>query len=500
MFSRSRRHDRHNRLQTSATANAIGSVLDSSRSSNREAFATGHTTSKSPSNKRAIGSGSVLLDEYDEFDESQDKQEKQLVSHNYHDHSNIQASQHPQRKKCGRGGVAKPFPLKLYHMLQQVDKEDIADIISWQPHGRCFHVRKPKAFVSQVLHRFFQQKKLASFQRQLNLYGFNRITAGPDKGSYYHEFFLRGKGFLIQNIYRIKVKGTGARLASNPDAEPNFYDMPFLDEEEEEEEDQLQCNDVEDFDNAVTTAATTTTTATPQLENTGRFSNPEEGTKVVDSREDTAVSASTYALPDSSKSRPSKRRSSLSSRRRRSIEALMKEMPDYGETMINQSQHEMPPLSSSATTRSSRIDYTSPYFNNSFGETMAPLPFNTTRTQQRRRSSLLSLSNYILDGFMNSARSSSSSSATYGGGVRRGSAGSFHHQDYNNTPTAAPAAPAFSYPSLQYDPASTNRMTESRSPEDFYRKEQQLSPELLDLMMLSNRQDLPLGGGSFHPY
>ena len=50
--------------------------------------------------------------------------------------------------------------------------------------------------------KYFRQSKLTSFQRQLNLYGFSRITAGADRGGYYHELFLRNKVFLCQNMVR----------------------------------------------------------------------------------------------------------------------------------------------------------------------------------------------------------------------------------------------------------------------------------------------------------
>lgn len=74
----------------------------------------------------------------------------------------------------------------------------------------------------------FRQTKFASFQRQLNLYGFRRITQGRDKGGYYHELFLRGRSLLALKMQRTKVKGTGARKASSPETEPNFYAMPFV--------------------------------------------------------------------------------------------------------------------------------------------------------------------------------------------------------------------------------------------------------------------------------
>jgi hypothetical protein len=154
---------------------------------------------------------------------------KHCVQHNYHDHVFDRDGSNGSKAQASKGGVSVPFPQKLYEMLDYVETSDetgLADIIRWQPHGRCFIVRKPKEFADIVLPRFFQQKKYASFQRQLNLYGFNRITKGPDRGSYYHELFLRGKKFLCRGINRIKIKGTGARMASNPDTEPDFYSMP----------------------------------------------------------------------------------------------------------------------------------------------------------------------------------------------------------------------------------------------------------------------------------
>jgi hypothetical protein len=54
------------------------------------------------------------------------------------------------------------------------------------------------------------------------------LFTGPDKGSYYHENFLRGKRFLCFRIKRLKIKGTRSRKPSTPGNEPNFYLMPFL--------------------------------------------------------------------------------------------------------------------------------------------------------------------------------------------------------------------------------------------------------------------------------
>lgn len=60
-----------------------------------------------------------------------------------------------------------------------------------------------------IFHRYFKQTKLASFQRQVNLYGFSKVSAGLDKGAYYHPLFLRGRPELCELMVRTTnvVKG-----------------------------------------------------------------------------------------------------------------------------------------------------------------------------------------------------------------------------------------------------------------------------------------------------
>ena len=154
------------------------------------------------------------------------------VQHNYHDHASDVCCEAESRRLPARGGVVTPFPLKLHSMLEAVSRDGLAHVVSWQAHGRCFVVHDAKAFVS-ILEQYFKISKVSSFQRQLNLYGFQRLTKRQDKGGYYHELFLRGKVFLSHNIQRIKVKGTKIRARSNPDQEPNFYEMPFVQDAEQ---------------------------------------------------------------------------------------------------------------------------------------------------------------------------------------------------------------------------------------------------------------------------
>lgn len=111
------------------------------------------------------------------------------------------------RHRQNHGGVAAAFPEKLHKMLAYCAREKLQDVASFYPHGRAFAIHQPHRFVTEVMPQFFRQSKLTSFQRQLNLYGFQRIPHGPDHGGYYHEHFLRGRPGLAAALKRVTVKG-----------------------------------------------------------------------------------------------------------------------------------------------------------------------------------------------------------------------------------------------------------------------------------------------------
>lgn len=43
------------------------------------------------------------------------------------------------------------FPVRFHYMLSELEKDGHDDIISWQPHGRCFLVHKQKELVDKIL-------------------------------------------------------------------------------------------------------------------------------------------------------------------------------------------------------------------------------------------------------------------------------------------------------------------------------------------------------------
>mmetsp|Transcript_41559 Transcript_41559/g.60818 ORF Transcript_41559/g.60818 Transcript_41559/m.60818 type:complete len:652 (+) Transcript_41559:255-2210(+) len=119
-------------------------------------------------------------------------------------------------------GKEPPFPVKLHRILSN---PEFRDIITWLPHGRSWRVLKPKAFEERVIPLYFRHAKYASFMRQVNGWGFKRITQGPDHNSYYHELFLRGLPHLCLKMRRPNRAKQGA---GDSDLNPDFYRISMV--------------------------------------------------------------------------------------------------------------------------------------------------------------------------------------------------------------------------------------------------------------------------------
>mmetsp|Transcript_26633 Transcript_26633/g.26874 ORF Transcript_26633/g.26874 Transcript_26633/m.26874 type:complete len:350 (+) Transcript_26633:84-1133(+) len=94
------------------------------------------------------------------------------------------------------------FPQKLFFLMDL----ECRDIIAWLPHGLAFKVMDYKRFSEETIPKYFRHTKLTSFQRQLNLYGFRRVTKGEDQGAYFHPKFQRGRADLVAEIRRLPGK------------------------------------------------------------------------------------------------------------------------------------------------------------------------------------------------------------------------------------------------------------------------------------------------------
>jgi HSF-type DNA-binding len=81
----------------------------------------------------------------------------QTASSAYRDHSHITDDDKDlnvlldKADTEGVKGTDQTFPVKLHQLLSGSDEDGFSHIVSWQPHGRSFIVKKHDEFVEKVL-------------------------------------------------------------------------------------------------------------------------------------------------------------------------------------------------------------------------------------------------------------------------------------------------------------------------------------------------------------
>ena len=86
-------------------------------------------------------------------------------------------------------------------MMSYVESHGLENIISWVLDGNAIMVHDQENLI-HVLQLFFGQTKYRSFQRQLHMWHFDRILAGPYKGAFFHKLFLKGQKELCARMSR----------------------------------------------------------------------------------------------------------------------------------------------------------------------------------------------------------------------------------------------------------------------------------------------------------
>ncbi|XP_036137229.1 heat shock factor protein 1 isoform X3 [Molossus molossus] len=121
-------------------------------------------------------------------------------------------------------GAAGPsnVPAFLTKLWTLVSDPDTDALICWSPSGNSFHVFDQGQFAKEVLPKYFKHNNMASFVRQLNMYGFRKVVhieqgglvkPERDDTEFQHPCFLRGQEQLLENIKR---KVTSGGHHSNP--------------------------------------------------------------------------------------------------------------------------------------------------------------------------------------------------------------------------------------------------------------------------------------------
>ena len=106
------------------------------------------------------------------------------------------------------------FPWRLHELLTEAETNGNDSIISWIPGtNNAFKVHNKEKFTKNILPEYFNATKYKSFQRNLNLWGFESITEGPNKGGCQHHIFIRGDREKCHYMTRQKVKGQKQKQA-----------------------------------------------------------------------------------------------------------------------------------------------------------------------------------------------------------------------------------------------------------------------------------------------
>ncbi len=142
------------------------------------------------------------VDNDNEYDESVgSKKNKSKSSSMETGKASIQSSSEVTNAGSRRGpSPSSTFPAKLHEILSC---SEFRHIVTWMPHGSSWRVLQPKLFEEIVMPKYFaQQSKYSSFTRQVNGWGFRRITQGKDRNCYCHPLFRENMPHLTRIMKR----------------------------------------------------------------------------------------------------------------------------------------------------------------------------------------------------------------------------------------------------------------------------------------------------------
>ena len=113
-------------------------------------------------------------------------------------------------------GMVANFVTKLYDLVEQPDTDGH---IRWGSTGDSFLVLNTTQFAQLVLPMHFKHDNLRSFERQLNIYGFQRCIAQPTEHGleFFHPKFRREQRNLLADIKRSQKRQLSALADAAPE-------------------------------------------------------------------------------------------------------------------------------------------------------------------------------------------------------------------------------------------------------------------------------------------
>ncbi|XP_062033843.1 heat shock factor protein 4 isoform X2 [Lepus europaeus] len=104
-----------------------------------------------------------------------------------------------------------PVPAFLGKLWALVGDPGTDHLIRWSPSGTSFLVSDQSRFAKEVLPQYFKHSNMASFVRQLNMYGFRKVVSIEQGGllrperdhvEFQHPSFMRGREQLLERVRR----------------------------------------------------------------------------------------------------------------------------------------------------------------------------------------------------------------------------------------------------------------------------------------------------------
>ncbi|CAH2102491.1 unnamed protein product [Euphydryas editha] len=122
--------------------------------------------------------------------------------------------------------IGASVPAFLGKLWKLVNDSETNHLISWSPGGKTFVIKNQADFARELLPLYYKHNNMASFIRQLNMYGFHKITSVENGGLRYekdeiefcHPCFMRGHAYLLEHIKR-KIANPKSIVASSESGE-----------------------------------------------------------------------------------------------------------------------------------------------------------------------------------------------------------------------------------------------------------------------------------------
>ncbi|KAL6440163.1 hypothetical protein ACFW04_003041 [Cataglyphis niger] len=120
-------------------------------------------------------------------------------------------------------------PAFLAKLWKLVEDPETDNLICWSPNGRSFIIKNQAKFARELLPHYYKHNNMASFVRQLNMYGFHKkvsvelggLKCDKDEMEFAHQFFFKGHPYLLEHIKR-KIASSKSQDAAHTPIKPEL--------------------------------------------------------------------------------------------------------------------------------------------------------------------------------------------------------------------------------------------------------------------------------------